>query len=50
MLKVLYTRNLELGTSGGREFMTSNPPAGRAFCRVEFLGHVEMDSLNVINC
>lgn len=50
MLKVLYTRYLELGTSGGREFMTSNPFAERAFSRVEFLGHVGMDSLNVINC
>ena len=50
MLKVLYSRYLELGTSGGREFMTSNLPAGPAFSRVEFLGHVEMDSLNVINC
>ena len=50
MLKILYTRYLELGTSSGRVFMTSNPPAGRALCRVEFLGHVGMDSLNVINC
>ena len=50
MLKVLYTRYLELGTSGRREFMTSNPPAERAFSRVEFLGHAGIDSLNVINC
>ena len=50
MLKILYTRYLELGTSSERVFMISNHPAERAFSRVEFLGHVEMDSLNIINC